>query len=376
MQTLIKWPGGKTSEFEIIKKFLPNSYVRYVEPFFGGGAVFFNLHPQTSIINDISSNLMQFYSYIKADSAVFKKYLYTIDREWEFIKEKARLFALKLRQDFYLYREDVGYKFELERKIFQACSDLVKTFDGDICSDTLIDTQKLLSEMVRMTRDKILRTRRNELKNGCLSDEDLLKNIVTGFTSGYYMYMRSLLNDIEKSRSYVADEYKIAIFYFVREFCYGSMFRYNKYGEFNIPYGGIGYNNKDFKKKIDALFSKDTIKYFENTDVRCSDFENILDEVGKDDFVFLDPPYDSDFSEYENRSFQESDQRRLSARLHETKAKFLLIIKNTPLINELYQNNGYKIYAFDNKYSYCVKGRNDRNAVHLIIINYDVDNDF
>ena len=49
---------------------------------------------------------------------------------------------------------------------------------------------------------------------------------------------------------------------------------------------------------------------------------------------------------------------------------FLLIIKNTPFIDSLYGDKGFNIFAFDNKYAYCVKGRNDRNAEHLIITNY------
>ena len=56
MQPLIKWPGGKTSELEIIKKHFPKSYNRYVEIFFGGGAVYFDLCPESAIINDISKN--------------------------------------------------------------------------------------------------------------------------------------------------------------------------------------------------------------------------------------------------------------------------------------------------------------------------------
>ena len=50
MQTLIKWPGGKTQEFPYIKDLIP-TFDRYIEPFFGGGAIFFQLKPQKAIIN-------------------------------------------------------------------------------------------------------------------------------------------------------------------------------------------------------------------------------------------------------------------------------------------------------------------------------------
>ncbi|MBQ9145465.1 MAG: DNA adenine methylase [Clostridia bacterium] len=370
MQTLIKWPGGKTSEYKIIKKFIPE-YNRYIEPFFGGGAVFFNLPPQPAIINDISANLMQFYSLIKTQDSKFKKCLYSINEEWDLLKKLASNQAIEISHLFVKYRENESIKPELENKLIESC----KTISQSICdcSKVVINKDLLQKEISRMVKDKVFRTRKNEIKNGIdLNDDDLKNNIITGFTSGYYMYLRDVLNRIEtQNELFIAEEYKIAIFYFVREFCYGSMFRYNKAGEFNIPYGGMGYNNKDFEKKIDLLFTEETQTYFKQTEIFSCDFEEVLNNAQEGDFIFLDPPYDTDFSDYENRSFGEQEQRRLAKSLHDTKAKFLLIIKNTPLISELYQNNGYRVYAFDNKYSYCVKGRNDRNAVHLIVTNYD-----
>lgn len=370
MQALIKWPGGKTSEYEIIKKFVPQ-YERYIEPFFGGGAVFFNMLPQPAIINDISANLMQFYHYIKNQDKRFKKCLYSVDDEWNLLKKLAQVEAEKLISIFQNFRQDENLKSSLEEELTKSCNSVTETITKH--SKIVINKDLLQKEIQRMVNDKVFRTRKNEIKiNRNLSDDDLKNNLITGFTSGYYMYLRDVLNRIEKHNEvFIAEEYKIAIFYFVREFCYGSMFRYNKAGDFNIPYGGIAYNSKDFKKKIDLLFSEETQTYFKNTEIYCCDFEEILDKAEETDFIFLDPPYDTDFSDYENRCFGELDQRRLAQRLHDTKAKFLLIIKNTPLISELYQNNGFRVYAFDNKYSYCIKGRNDRNAVHLIVTNYD-----
>lgn len=372
MQALIKWPGGKTKEYEVIKKFVPE-YSRYIEPFFGGGAVFFNMPPQPAIINDISVNLMQFYKLIKNKDEKFKQCLYTVDNEWNLLKECANKEISNLYPLYISCRSTHTENIEVKGKIKICCEHVAKAISN--VSKVVINTQLLQNEIYRMVTDKFFRTLKNEIKNNNeLCDNDIYENLLTGFTSGYYMYLRDVLNRIERHNElFIAEEYKIAIFYFVREFCYGSMFRYNKSGEFNIPYGGIAYNRKDFRKKIDLIFSEETQIYFKDTEIYCCDFEKILDEVREGDFIFLDPPYDTDFSDYENRSFAEVDQRRLARRLHDTKAKFLLIIKNTPLISELYQNNGYRVYAFDNKYSYCVKGRNDRNAVHLIVTNYDLD---
>lgn len=72
--TLIKWPGGKAREIKYIKHLIP-TYDRYIEPFFGGGAVFFYLKPQSAIINDISTDLIDFYTLTKEQNVEFKENL-------------------------------------------------------------------------------------------------------------------------------------------------------------------------------------------------------------------------------------------------------------------------------------------------------------
>lgn len=369
MQPLIKWPGGKASEFSVIKNFIPK-YRRYVEPFFGGGAVYFNLRPDLALINDISSNLMLFYQYIKEQNIRFKQCLNAIDSEWRALKLQAEEACGELLSAFHEYRISSEKKSDLGEIASSCCKKIVSDLMKSSC--IICNGQALLREIERMVADKLFRTRKNELKSKIdLADEDLKDNIVTGFMSGYYMYLRSVLNDFDSGRAlYASTEYKIAVYYFIREFCYGAMFRYNAAGEFNIPYGGIAYNSKDFGKKIDSLFSEETHKCFANTQICCGDFQPILENANDDDFIFLDPPYDSDFSDYEKCLFREAEQRRLASLLYNTTAKFLLIIQNTPLIEALYRDHGFQIYEFDNQYSYCVKGRNDRKAVHLIITNY------
>ena len=87
--------------------------------------------------------------------------------------------------------------------------------------------------------------------------------------------------------------------------------------------------------------------------------------------MFLDPPYDTDFSDYEKKSFNKEDQIRLSRCLFDTKANFILIIKNTPFILDLYKNkDGIKIEKFEKTYLYNVKGRNNRDVEHLVIYNF------
>jgi DNA adenine methylase len=69
------------------------------------------------------------------------------------------------------------------------------------------------------------------------------------------MHLRHLYNHLEAYR--IVPGVASAIFFFVRENAYASMFRSNRSGAFNVPYGGITYNRKDLARKIAALRSLD-----------------------------------------------------------------------------------------------------------------------
>ena len=60
------------------------------------------------------------------------------------------------------------------------------------------------------------------------------------------------------------------------------------------------------------------------TEIYCEDFESFLDKLTltERDFLFLDPPYDTDFSEYEGKDFDKNDQKRLADFLKRTRAGF------------------------------------------------------
>lgn len=367
MQPLIKWPGGKSSEIEYIQHMIPE-YKRYVEPFCGGGAVFFYLEPKKALINDISKNLTDFYKFIGDQNETFKRAMYDLNFMWDDIKVYAKAYIIDIASLFTAYKKQSINKDIAKKELYRIVEKII-----NYEKDYIIENSLLEKEIKRTLVDKFFRTYKNELKTGQeLSVEDLYDNLLTGIAGGIYMSVRSKLNDLEKNKDITAEDYskKIAYFYFVREFCYGSMFRYNSNGDFNIPYGGKGYNHKDYKKKLDYIFCDKTINLLSDTEIECGDFEKIFEDLNSDDFVFLDPPYDTDFSDYENKSFDKKDQERLAHALEKTKAKFILIIKNTPFIYNLYNKACFKIKSFDNNYSYCVKNRNLRKVEHLIITNF------
>lgn len=215
--------------------------------------------------------------------------------------------------------------------------------------------------------NKRTRTRTLEDKNSNITDKDILENMEAGMKSAYYMYIRYLHNHSAK----LSCGQQAAIFFFIREYCYSSMFRYNQKGEFNVPYGGISYNKKNLKKKFEYLLSEELSKKLCTANISCMDFEKFLYDVSvkKDDFIFLDPPYDTEFSTYSQNKFGPEEQIRLCRFLKQTPAKIMLIIKNTDFINKLYEND-FEIIKFRKKYSVNFMNRNDCQAEHLLILNY------
>lgn len=61
MKPMIKYRGGKSKEIPHIAWHIPRFSGKYVEPFLGGGALFFYLEPRQAIVNDINTKLVEFY---------------------------------------------------------------------------------------------------------------------------------------------------------------------------------------------------------------------------------------------------------------------------------------------------------------------------
>lgn len=372
MNPLIKWPGGKSSEIHKIEHLIPK-YNRYIEPFFGGGALFFHLNPQRAVINDISTLLMQYYKLLKSQDIELYHLLIQYDNSFQnlvnFCNDNYDD-ILKVYDN--LSKEQID-KNSIEKNISIIVDRLCNTINCEFYKNLVLDKNDFHHFIVKMVLDKMCRTVKNTLKKP-FSETDLKNNLITGFTSGYYMYFRKVYNDLALGRIKEPSlQYKVANFYFIREYCYGSMFRYNAKGEFNIPYGGISYNTKNFKAKIENMFHSNVKNIFKNTEIHCSDFSDFFRKIKPthNDFIFLDPPYDTDFSDYEGKSFTKNDHERLAYELKNTTAKFILVIKHTDFIKSLYEKDFY-ILSFDNQYIYNVRSRNNRNVEHLIITNLPI----
>lgn len=99
-------------------------------------------------------------------------------------------------------------------------------------------------------------------------------------------------------------------------------------------------------------------------------FFNIY-EPTENDFIFLDPPYDTEFSTYAQNDFVKTDQKRLAAFLiNNCQAKWMMIIKNTDFILDLYTHPKIKISTFDKTYLVSFMNWNNKETEHLLITNY------
>jgi len=230
---LLKWAGGKTQLLDELLPKIPKSYGRYIEPFFGGGAVFFVVKPARAIIADSNPELVNLYQAVAND----------VDGV-----------IANLRH--YQNREDVFYAVRAQ--------DWSTFLPTDAAARTI----------------------------------------------------------------------------FLNRTCFNGLYRVNKQGRFNVPFGR--YKNP---KIIDEETLKAASSILRDTVIICADYKTVLrDYAEAGDFIFLDPPYlpvseYADFKRYTKEQFYEEDHIELSTevvRLHELGCHIVLTNSNHPLVHELY----------------------------------------
>ena len=106
---------------------------------------------------------------------------------------------------------------------------------------------------------------------------------------------------------------KVAKLIFLNKTCFNGLYRVNRKGKFNVPLGR--YTNPNIINK-ENLHAVSKILQSSNLEFFCRDFEAVLYDIKKDDFVYFDPPYQpvsntANFTSYTNRSFADDDLERL-----------------------------------------------------------------
>ncbi|MDR0680712.1 MAG: DNA adenine methylase [Dysgonamonadaceae bacterium] len=369
LHPIVKWAGGKEKELKYIVPNLPAKIRNYYEPFVGGGAVYTVLKAERYFINDRSSELIALYQNISGKNRNF-----FFDATDEIIHNWNLLaIIIENNSDLWInmykkYDRNMIDEMELRKILLEFIStsskQLKKMFSWN--SDNFIKEVKthLIRKIKRMTElEKIKHP---------LSNKDILDNIETALKSAFYIHFRHIYNNTEKYE--IESVYKSALFLFIRNYAYSGMFRYNSKGNFNVPYGGLTYNKGGLSKKTDYLRSKELKNLLDNTIIHNLDFEDFLKMYNpeKNDFIFLDPPYDSEFSTYAQNEFTKSDQVRLADYLiKKCKAKWMMVIKNTNFISDLYDNKGLNIRFFNKTYRVSFMNRNNKKVEHLLITNYE-----
>jgi len=230
---ILKWAGGKTQMLGDLIPKVPASYGRYIEPFFGGGAMFFALQPENAVIADSNPELINMY-----------------------------------------------------RQVADNVDEVIKH----------------------------LRTYEN--------------------TSEMFYAVRSL----EWTTSPEAEAAARTIF--LNKTCFNGLYRVNKRGQFNVPFGK--YKNPRICDEDGLRAASEVLK---KAEIICGDYFLVLEHYAQPgDFVFLDPPYlpiseYSDFKRYTKEQFYEEDHVELAKMimtLHERGCHILLTNSNHPLVHELY----------------------------------------
>lgn len=166
-------------------------------------------------------------------------------------------------------------------------------------------------------------------------------------------------------------------FYTLMFYAFSQQFRFNNKGDFNMPCGN------DCFSKLNEEYIKNGCDFFgrDNVCIGQADFRGLnIDNLGDNDFVYLDPPYLNTTATYnENNGWNEKDEDdlyNLCEELHSKGIKFGLSNvfenkgnKNDKLIKWCEDNN-WNVYVF-NKFSYTACGKGNSNAKEVFITNYN-----
>jgi DNA adenine methylase len=191
--------------------------------------------------------------------------------------------------------------------------------------------------------------------------------------SVYYM-SRDRFNEIIGDPKYEVE--RASLFLYLNRHCYNGLWRVNKSGKFNVPFGRYR-NPRIPSEKMIMEFSK----LLENVKILNVDFERAIEAAKSGDFVYFDPPYQpvsetAYFTDYTSHGFDYSEQKRLAkvAKKLSKKGVFIMISNsNTEEIRELY--TGFNVAVVEANRFINSKADRRKGASELIITNYPTENE-
>lgn len=190
----------------------------------------------------------------------------------------------------------------------------------------------------------------------------------------FYYKIRNLDKDKDKFAK-LNDYERAARTIYLNKACFNGLYRVNSKGEFNVPF------NKKLKiNTYDGQNMTLAYVYFQTNKITMlsTDFEEAVKDAKKGDFIYFDPPYDSEnddtFNSYTEEGFGKEEQRRLARvykELSDRGCYVMLSNHNTTLINELY--NEFNIHVISAKRNINSKGEKRGKVEEVIITNYEID---
>lgn len=119
---ILKWAGGKQQLVDLLLARTPSKYGKYIEPFFGGGALFFALQPDSAVIADSNPELISLYNAVAADVEAVISHLKEMPNDKEFFyqirsaKVEEMPTALQAARTIYLNRTCFNGLYRVNRQ--------------------------------------------------------------------------------------------------------------------------------------------------------------------------------------------------------------------------------------------------------------------
>ena len=197
--------------------------------------------------------------------------------------------------------------------------------------------------------------------------EDLSKHEIS---KEYFLEIRNI--DRTEEYSKLSNVERASRFIYLNRTCFNGMYRVNSKGEFNVPFGN--YKNPRIIDENNLLNCSELLK---KTEIKCTDFSEIIHKVQKGDFVYFDPPYvplneTSSFTSYTKDGFDIDMQfklREVCDELDSMGVKFMLSNSDTKLVNELYANYEIKKVFASRQINANAAGRG--KITEVLVKNYD-----
>ena len=123
LKPLFKWSGGKRRELEHVREHAPDEFGRFYEPFVGGGAVLFDLQHHTNVVNDINTDVINFYRTVKNHGQTFIEDLNGVAEEYKSLilkhEPKNREDFAPLAEIYYHWRDgDHSADYDLAKRFY------------------------------------------------------------------------------------------------------------------------------------------------------------------------------------------------------------------------------------------------------------------